>query len=252
MKRAFAVAGLVLMLCVAGANAGSFEAHHPDQYFRQRGAVAFDAGRYEAALKDFRRAARYADKAAQLALALAYWNGDGAAVDPPTAYAWADVAAERGYPAFLATRERMWNALDARQRTEALAIGAKLYRTYGDAVAKRRLESHMKRGLVQKTGTRTGSQVVAVGVAPIDFAARAALRAGTSSSMAGNVGPAGGHVAGSVQLASRLMTSIAAFGAEGYYGDDRWVPKVYWRRQDRYWKSMDEGVVEVGPISKAD
>ncbi len=61
----------------------------------------------------FLRAARYADKPSQAMIAQMLWNGDGVPVDRVMAYVWADLAAERGYPAFIATREKFWSELNA-------------------------------------------------------------------------------------------------------------------------------------------
>ena len=85
-------------------------------------------------------------------------DGLGRAADAAEAYAWADLAAERGYREFLVLRERIWEGLDETQRGRALALGTQLYAEYGDAVAKPRLERLLRIGLAQKTGTRSGSQ----------------------------------------------------------------------------------------------
>lgn len=91
----------------------AFNASHPDLFWRRAGTLDYERGRHAEAMLKFRRAARYADKAAQAMIAQMLWNGDGVAADRALAYAWADLAAERGYPRFIATRERFWNELDA-------------------------------------------------------------------------------------------------------------------------------------------
>src|SRR5258706_3538218 len=90
---------------LASARADEFDLYHPDQTYREEGLALWQAQKPEQSLEKFQYAARYADKTSQLSLALLYWNGDGVAQDRATGYAWADLAAERGYPDFLAQRE---------------------------------------------------------------------------------------------------------------------------------------------------
>src|SRR3546814_9279963 len=68
------------------------------------------------------------------------WNGDGVERDRALAYAWMDLAAERGYAGFLGLRERYWSALDEAGRARALEAGQEVYAHYGDAAA--RSEEH--------------------------------------------------------------------------------------------------------------
>jgi TPR repeat protein len=111
------IALLLLTLAVTcSAQAGSFRAYHPDQHHFGLAMKAYEARRYEESREGFRRAARYADKPAQLALAIMARDGIGRAPDLAEAYAWADLASERGYSAFLLQRERIWDRLDAAQR----------------------------------------------------------------------------------------------------------------------------------------
>src|SRR5687767_7064117 len=75
-----------------------YDRYHPDTHYRRLGFTSYAAGNHYEAVSYLTRAARYADKPSQLALALMYWEGDGVDADRARAYAWADVAAERGYP----------------------------------------------------------------------------------------------------------------------------------------------------------
>lgn len=118
---------------------------HPDIKFRTEGWVAYEAGRYEDALANFRRAAGYADKLSQAMLAEMSWHGRGTPVDRAIAYAWADLAAERGYPQFVALREQYWADLTEAQRARAIEEGRDLLATYGDAVARERMADHLRR-----------------------------------------------------------------------------------------------------------
>lgn len=119
--------------------------HHPNERHRLYAQVATADGRLSDAVKLFRIAARYADKYSQLRLALIYWQGTGAAQDRAEAYVWADLAAERGYPLFLAIREQMWRELTPEQQAAALQRGPALHAQFGDAIAKQRFKWKLAR-----------------------------------------------------------------------------------------------------------
>src|SRR5690606_37219363 len=86
---------------------------HPDLRYRLHGLEKYKERDFDDALKFFRRAAFYADKPSQGMVAEMYWRGEGVEQDRALAYAWMDLAAERGYRGFLGLRERYWNALGA-------------------------------------------------------------------------------------------------------------------------------------------
>lgn len=134
-----------------------FLATHPDLDFRKRGLEAFKAGEREDAFRHFQRAAFYADKPSQGMIAEMLWNGHGVARDRALAYAWMDLAAERGYSTFLSAREHYWDELDAAERERALEEGQAIYAKYGDAAAQPRIAAVLRRGLRNKTGSRTGA-----------------------------------------------------------------------------------------------
>ena len=134
----------------------AFLAAHPDLANRTRGMEAYDAGEFGDALDWFRLAARYADKPSQAMVAEMLWKGEGGARDPALAYAWMDLAAERGYPGFTAVREHYWEQLDEAQRRQALARGQDVYAEYGDAVAQPRIAAVLRRERRRTTGSRTG------------------------------------------------------------------------------------------------
>jgi len=273
----FAIFVFVLLVPVAGA--GSFEESHPDQYFRNRAADAVTANRWSSAIADFRRAARFADKPSQLALAFAYWNGDGVEADRATAYAWADLAAERGVPAFLAVREKMWSTLTEAERERAVAVGRELADTYADASAKRRMAHRLRHGQRQKTGSRTGSNVYSTGVGAMDSSSRAAVAADIYSSMLMNVGPSGRYAgvdpkrdaaiaasdgipvrmditgiygyaygANMTKMLSLAFQAAARHSAMGYYDPQNWDPKLYFAAQDAPWRDLPVGAVMIGPL----
>ena len=241
------VVAVLLLLCLGApsARAGSFEAHHPDQANRAMAFEAFEAGRQQRAFDYFRRAARYGDKPSQLALAMMYADGLGVNADPALAYAWSDLAAERGYVDFVGYREHLWEQLDAAQRERALAEGRKLYAEYGDEVAKPRLNRLLMQGLSQRTGSRTRSAISDVGVSRIDPAARAALtaRMNTSYFLQGEGGDATTVNGRHLQILANMVGEVGSRTAVGYYDAENWQPKAYWRFQDQLWSP--EGTVEV-------
>ncbi len=133
-----------------------FLAGHPDLRHRMRGMDKHRRGEYAEAMASFQLAARYADKASQAMIAEMLWTGVGVPVDRPMAYVWIDLAAERGYPALIAVRERYWNALTAEEREIARRDGPALQASYHDGVAKPRLAAVLRRARSQMTGSRTG------------------------------------------------------------------------------------------------
>ncbi len=187
---------------------------HPDQRYRQLGNDARRNDRFDEALDHFRRAARYADKLSQGALAEMYWNGKGVKPNRPLAYAWMDLAAERGSRLLLAHRERYWAQLTPTERSHAVREGELLYAEYGDRVAKPRLE----RKLITSRRRVTGS------------------RAGWIGNLSICIQPSHGSC-------GALVTG------EQYYADRYWVPRKYWAWQDRIILTPPpEGNVDVGPV----
>ncbi|MCC7255363.1 MAG: sel1 repeat family protein [Dokdonella sp.] len=225
-QRACALATLVACLAIAIAphparadnqpsfvSQDAFIAAHPDLYWRREGARNHARGRYSEAMTAFRRAARYADKPSQAVIAQMLWNGEGVAADRAMAYVWADLAAERGYPDFIATREKFWLALSAEQRERAVAIGGAVFDEFADTVAKPREERALRRARQQITGSRTG-------------------RPGTISVFQYD------HATGNFDMSDGAL----------YYDARYWSPELYWQWQDRPWKPDPRGKVEIGPI----
>lgn len=185
---------------------------HPDQRYRLYGNRARINGQHEDALRYFQRAARYADKLSQGAIAEMYWNGEGVARDRAVAYAWMDLAAERGSLLLLAHRETYWSELTPTERARALQVGSGLYAEYGDEAAKPRLERILVTARRKVTGSRTG--------------------------WVGNLSLCMDYPACSVQLTG-----------EQYYADRYWRPNKYWEWQDRLILTPGpEGKVDVGPL----
>ena len=140
------------------------------------------------------------------------WNGDGVKADRVMAYVWADLAAERGYPDFIATREKFWRELDANERRDAVVAGQTIFDEYSDAVAKKREARALRLARISITGSRTGH----VGTLSVEQ-----------------------HLPN-----DRVLITDGAL----YYADKYWKPEQYWHWQDRVWTQPPEGKVEVGPI----
>jgi len=194
---------------------GGFLSGHPDLRYRMHGQAELEQRRYEDAFSFFRRAAWYADKASQGMVAEMLWNGQGTAQDRAAAYAWMDLAAERGYYGFALLRERYWDALTSEERARAIELGGEIYATYGDEVAEPRLATALRRARRNSTGSRTG--------------------------FAGNVkinvpGPGGEH--------------ITIDGAK-FYDERYWDPKQYRAWQDAVWTHPARvGKVSVGEVEQ--
>ena len=124
---------------------GGFLTAHPDLRHNKRGLTAFLDGDYEKAARSFRLAARYADKPSQALIAEMLWEGKGSAQDRPLAYAWADLAAERGERRLVLQREHYWEQMSESERALAIERGEAVYAEFGDAVAQPRLARVLRR-----------------------------------------------------------------------------------------------------------
>jgi hypothetical protein len=189
-----------------------FLRYHPDIKHRMEGLARLEEGQSAEALAEFRRAAKFGDKVSQAMVAELLWSGAVEASDRAAAYAWMDLAAERGYEVFVAKRERYWAALDADARERALQVGQQVYAEYGDEAAKPRLETVLKRGRWAMTGSRVGFK----GALEIQVP-----------------GPGGQWV---------------SISGEEFYDDKLWKPDQYFAWQDRTWGGPPVGTVTVGEI----
>lgn len=185
---------------------------HPDLRWRSLGLKYFERGNLPKAFTRFRKAAEYADKYSQLRVAIMYREGLGVARDPELAYAWMDLAAERGYHDFVLLREAWWTQLDEGQRERAVERGRAVFDQYADAVAKPRLEQAMRDRLGKITGSRVGH--VSSGLEVIQ---------------------SGGATSGEIQKGS------------AYYDPVYWKPELYWCLQDTYWMApLRQQQIDVG------
>jgi hypothetical protein len=187
-----------------------FLSHHQDLKYRLLGLKAYNEKRFDDALRYFRRASYYADKPAQGMVAEMYWNGEGAPRDRALAYAWMDLAAERGYAGFLGLRERYWAELDEAERERALREGEQVYARFGDAAAKPRYEQMLRRGRRELTGSRTGFSGGVKIYVP---------------------GPDG---------------SAETIDGSKFYDERYWDAQKYWAWQDQIWMKPKIGRVDVG------
>jgi len=209
---------------------------HPDQYYEFRGMHAYVAGDYASAMHDFLQSARYADKLSQLSIGLMYLNGQGVAKDPVAAFAWTAIAAERQYPQFLATRDRIWSQLDASQRERAKAMVATLYTEYGDASAKPRMAKILRREIPTHTGSLLG-----FGGQSVASLTPAQLAAASGGNLARFTAPL-------PNCAGDTIDGAPMTGCGSIYVNWRWNPKEYFQVRDGAWK----GTVTVGAISRGD
>lgn len=123
----------------------AFLSAHPDMKYRREGWLAFDAGRYPEAIGHFTRAASFGDKVSQAMLAEMAWKGQGQPANRQLGYAWADLAAERGYRQFVVLREQYWSQLTAGEQAAAIAAGQPLLPVYSDEVTRVALEKHLRK-----------------------------------------------------------------------------------------------------------
>lgn len=206
-----------------------FRKAHPDLLHRLQGQAHYEDGEFEQALSEFTQAASFGDKLSQAMLAEIHWEGHGVAVDRSLAYAWMDLAAERGFMAFVAKRERFWQALDAAERVRALELGTSLYETHGDQVALARMQDKLRKGLAGSLAAKPG----------MGGGRGSVILPGNGGSVAVTAGMPGAaaFVAGGVQM---------EFGA--YYAREFWRLDQYVGWHDEQLDLARRGMVEVGPL----
>jgi hypothetical protein len=187
--------------------------NHPNELYRIYANKAAASGDWGDAARNFRLAAYHADKYSQHRLSMLYWHGVGVGTDRVEAYVWADLAAERGYPQFLAIREKMWSELTPQQQAEVPQRGRRIFGDYADVVAKPRVERAIAQGKRQMTGSRTGFDA--------------------------------GILISSVGSGNQLFSSIGGINLKGMYDPSRVDPKKYWAFEDKVWR---EGMIQIGEI----
>lgn len=191
-----------------------FLSWHPDLRFRLHGLEAFKESNYEDALKFFQRASFYADKPSQGMVGEMYWNGQGVAQDKALAYAWMDLASERGYAGFLGLRERYWAGLSETERARAVELGQDLYARYGDAAAQPRIAAQLRRGRSKVVGSRTG-------------------------------------FVGNTQIYIPGPGGYESISAQKFYDEQYWDPEKYQQWHTAIWAKPRVGRVSVGELEQA-
>lgn len=201
---------------------------HLDLWNRQNAIERYKRGDKTHAIFLFKQAALYGDKPSQAMVATMYWNGDGVKKDRPLAYAWMDLAADRGYPKLLAQRESYWKKLSSSERQVALDLGKTVYAKYGDAKASQRLAWNLAQIRQSVTGSHLGAvsgQLQVTVVAPASIQAPS-VKGGAYRGMQSR---------GSTTYAPKLTASVS-----------------YMNLKDQAWQaSMNrEGNVDVGALQQ--
>ncbi len=195
----------------------SFMDSHPDMLYRLRGLGALQRGEGRQAEDYFRQAARYADKLSQAFIAQMLWEGRGIPQDRALAYAWIDLAAERGTPMLIAERERYWAGLDEAQRARAVSEGKAIYAKYGDKVTQPRLETAMRQTRkADVLGSHTGSVVSQINLCVGDW-----------------------------RMKDYQVVCNKSVAADHFYQDRFWKPADYWKWQEQQ-ISTPKGEIQLG------
>lgn len=154
------LAALMMALGSGAAQASGFfsYAEHTPSYRTMNEATRFyNNGDYLSARARFRSAARWADKTAQFNLAVTYYKGQGTESDVAKAWAWFQLAAERGYPMMVDMADMLDGMINDDIRRRGQAILDELKPVYGDEVAIERTAAHMRRERRRATGSRVGA-----------------------------------------------------------------------------------------------
>lgn len=193
----------------------SFLSGHPDLRYRLLGLDEYRKGRNADAFRFFLRSAYYADKPSQGMVAEMLWAGQGVAQDRALAYAWMDLAAERGYLTFLGARERYWADLREPERKRAIEEGRSVYSRYGDSSAMPRIAATLRRARAQTTGSRTG-------------------------------------FVGSLKIYIPGPGGFEQIDGSKFYDPKYWDPKKYQAWQDSIWMRPRIGQVSVGDVESVE
>lgn len=129
----------------------------PGTYFFHKGCDYFSRGKTETGIAMWKVAASWGQKTAQYDLGIAWFKGNGVAVDRPRGLAWLALAAERHDPQFEESLAAAWQQSTPDEHDRANAIWRDLRGIYADAVALRRAHRRYEDQRRHITGTRTGS-----------------------------------------------------------------------------------------------
>ena len=227
---------------------------HPDLRHRRLAQDELKNENYTRAIYELERAASYADKLSQSILAELHWEGTGTKVDRPLAYAWADLAAERNTPAFLAKREYYWEQLSPAEREQAIILGGPLYAEYGDEVAKIRQEKGMRRAnqsSVNRRHSTYGKVCVSGGFNSLKTERMPQWSAGGENTAANATLAPGGFD----NMQSKIDCPVSV-SADKFYNPKYWEPEKYWAWQEQVIEAsinphiFPYGSVEIGPLQQ--
>lgn len=161
----------------SGASAGALSNSHfntpesdgrPGAKFFTYGVQAFRKGDYRHAVDMYKVAASWAYKPAEYNLGVMYFKGQGVPVDRSLGAAWMVLAAERGDPRFVRTRDMMVTLLSKAEFARTDELWGQLKQTYGDKVALRRAKAQWAWVRNHQTGTRVGGATGELSVGVLD------------------------------------------------------------------------------------
>ncbi len=134
-------------------------------------------GKWSASEDYLKLAAGWGSKAAQQALGVAYFNGDGLQQNRPQGLAWLQLGAERGDPAAKALYESAAKAASPAELVQAQEVLSSLQPRYADAVAAQRADKRYRRELDAITHDMSGGAVYGRGACLEGMASLALMRA---------------------------------------------------------------------------
>lgn len=184
---------------------------HPDLLYRQQGLEEYGRQNHFEAFRLFQRAGHFSDKPSQAIVGEMLWIGLGTQKNRGLAYVWMELAAERGYAAFVEKRDRYWRELDEQERQVATTQGDAIRAEYADEVAERRLHRVLRLARSRMTGSRLGSQASKVEI----------------------IVPGHGRIDGS-----------------RFYDPRFWDPRQYRQWHDEVWMGLRIGQVRVGEVDQ--
>ena len=124
---------------------GGLERFLPGDYYFCSAARNFWSGHEGLAREGLKEAARWANKPAQYALGVMYFNGDHAEKNRPLGLAWLALAAERHDPSYEPTFISAYGQVTPEELALANAYWKQLKQTYADDVAAPRAERRFDR-----------------------------------------------------------------------------------------------------------
>jgi hypothetical protein len=194
--------------------------YHDDLFGEFTGFQYYARHRYADALHYFKLGAYYADKPSQISIGMMYLKGEGVPKDPATALAWVDLASERDYPAYVATRDHIRATLTQDELVRTEEVRKEISKKYADVVAKPRMAEELRAGLRKMTGSRAGFDS-GVKFLPLEA-----------------IDPTHTSAPGSAE-ARTVCTN-------GFWAAECWQPDLYFAMRDRHLNAT----VTVGPVEE--